>query len=79
MIAITQKVFVTFGALLLLLATGIAGCEPHARHYVVHPDGTTADIVDSWDRPDVSSAIERAIERAAERAEQRRQHLRSQI
>ena len=63
-------------AVLIALA---AGCEPHVRHYVVHPDGTTADIVDSWDRPDVSSAIERAFERAAERAEQRRQHLRAQI
>ena len=61
--------------ILTVLIALAAGCEPHVRHYVVHPDGTTADIVDSWDRPDVSSAIERAFERA----EQRRQHLRAQI
>jgi pyrroline-5-carboxylate reductase len=64
---------------LTVFITLIAGCEPQVRHYVVHPDGTAADIVDSWDRPDVSSAIERAFERATERAERRRQHLRAQI
>ena len=42
MITIAQKVFATSGALLLLLATGIAGCEPKTKFIRC----TQADCVD---------------------------------
>ena len=80
MITIAQKVFATSGALLLLLATGIAGCEPKTKFIRC----TQADCVEQtnsllWNNDAEQRAFERALQRAVERQEAERRWLHSQI
>ena len=80
MITIAQKVFATSGALLLLLATGIAGCEPKTSFIRC----TQADCVDQtnsllWNNDAEQRAFERALQSTIERQEAERRWLYSQI
>ena len=80
MITIAQKVFATSGALLLLLATGIADCEPKTSFIRC----TQADCVDQtnsllWNNDAEQRAFERALQRTIERQEAERRWLHSQI
>ena len=73
MITIAQKVFATSGALLLLLAAGIVGCEPKTKFICC----TQADRVDQtnsllWSDDIEQHAFERALQRTIERQEAER-------
>ena len=80
MITIAQKVFATSGALLLLLAAGIVGCEPKTKFIRC----TQADCVDQtnsllWNNDAEQRTFERVLQRAIERQEAERRWLHSQI
>ena len=80
MITIRHKVFATSGALLLLLATGIAGCEPKTRFVRCTQAGCTEQANSLLWSDDVEQhAFERALQRTIERQESERRWLHSQI